>query len=95
MYEPRDGEWAAQQEGQIRALLRGSPVAAQLAIVNCQQTICRVVLERAPEDAFKQLLQVRGLPDLTGLNPNTPYSYRAGQLSVYFTRRSAIIATSP
>lgn len=95
VYEPRDGEWAAQQEGQIRDLLRGSPLAAQLAIVNCQQTICRVVLERAPADAFKQLLQVHGLPDLTGLNPNTPYSYRAGQLSVYFTRRSAIIATSP
>jgi hypothetical protein len=95
VYEPRDGAWAADQENQIRALLNGSSLASKLAIVNCQQTICRVVLEGAPEDAFKQLLQVHGLPDISGLNPNTPYSYRAGQLSVYFARRSAIVAPSP
>lgn len=86
--EPRDGAWASEQERLIRFTLRVSPAAANLAMVNCQQTICRVVLEQAEPDAFKQLVAVPELAQISGLSPTSPYSYRSGQLSVYFARRA-------
>jgi hypothetical protein len=93
-HEPRDGAWAANEERLIRFSLRATPLNQQLALVNCQQTICRMVFERAEPDAFKQLVQNPELVKITGISSASPYSYRSGQLSVYFARRSAIIEGS-
>jgi hypothetical protein len=90
-HEPRDGAWAANEERLIRFSLRATPLNQQLSLVNCQQTICRMVFERAQPDAFKQLAQNPELAKITGISSASPYSYRSGQLSVYFARRSAII----
>jgi len=90
-HEPRDGAWAANEERLIRFSLRATPLNQQLALVNCQQTICRMVFERTQPDAFKQLVQNPELVKITGISSASPFSYRSGQLSVYFARRSAII----
>jgi hypothetical protein len=82
--EPRDGEWAVAQEQRIRELFRDQPLAEKVAIVNCQQTVCRIVLETGSNDGWQQLLQVPGLTQQTKLAPQSPYSLRSGQLSVYF-----------
>ena len=90
-HEPRDGAWAQEQERLLRFSMRTSPLTQHLALVNCQQTICRMVFERAESDAFKQLVQTPELAQVTGLSAASPFSYRSGQLSVYFPRRSAIV----
>jgi hypothetical protein len=94
-HEPRDGAWAAHEERLIRFSLRATPLNQQLSIVNCQQTICRMVFERTDPDAFKQLLEIPELAQVTGLSAKSPFSYRSGQLSVYFPRRSAVVAGAP
>ena len=94
-HEPRDGAWAADQERILRFALRSTPVTQNLSLVNCQQSICRLVLEGADPDAFKKLMEVPELAQITGLTPTSPYSYRSGQLSVYFPRRSAIVGSVP
>jgi hypothetical protein len=85
--EARDGVWAMAEEQRIRAVLSGSAVSPQVALVHCQQTVCRVVLETDSPDAFQQLVQVPGFTAATGVGPSTPYSLRGGQLSVYFDGR--------
>jgi hypothetical protein len=84
--EPRDGDWAPAQERRVRALLEGQPWADKIALVHCQQTTCRIVIEAAADaqNPFTQLIQVPGLSEATGLRSDTPYSLRTGQLSVYF-----------
>jgi hypothetical protein len=56
-------------------------------LVSCQDSVCRLVLQTDNRDAFQQLVQVKGLSELTGITTSTPYSLRSGQLSVYFKRR--------
>jgi hypothetical protein len=85
--EPRDGPWATAEEQRIRSVLGGSAIGEQVALVHCQDTVCRIVLESDSPQAFEQLLQVPGLPAATGLAPGSPYSLRGGQLSVYFHGR--------
>lgn len=82
--EPRDGAWATAQEQRVRAVLGNSAVAKGVALVHCQESVCRIVLQTDTADAFQQLLQVPGLSAATGVGPSTPYSLRGGQLSVYF-----------
>jgi len=93
-HEPRDGTWAANEERLIRFSLRATPLNQQLTLVNCQQTICRMMFERVEPDAFKQLAQIPELVKVTGISSASPFSYRSGQLSVYFPRRSAIVEGS-
>jgi hypothetical protein len=93
--EPRDGEWSMQEEQRIRELLHGQPLSEKVALVNCQQTVCRIVLETGSNDAWQQLLQVPGLAELTKLTPQSPYSLRSGQLSVYFHPGPQAPATKP
>jgi hypothetical protein len=82
--EPRDGEWATAEEQRIRELFHGQELGDKLAIVNCQQTVCRIVLETGSNDGWKELLRVPGLAQETKLAAQSPYSLRSGQLSVYF-----------
>jgi hypothetical protein len=82
--EPRDGEWAPAHEQRIRELLHDAALADKVALVHCQQSVCRIVLETDSPDVWNQLLAVPGLPDETALSPQSPYSLRSGQLSVYF-----------
>lgn len=84
--EVRDASWALPQEQRLRALLRSSPLREEVALVNCLESVCRIVLETESNDAFDRLVEVEGLRDATGLSAGTPYSLRAGQLSVYFRR---------
>jgi hypothetical protein len=85
--ESRDAAWALPEEMALNKLLRSSPVGKQLALVNCIERTCRIVLETDANDAFERLLAVPGLAQATGLSAATPYSLRAGQLSVYLRRR--------
>jgi len=85
--EVRDGPWAMAEEKNLRALLSMSEVAKDVALVSCQDSVCRLVLQTDNRDAFQQLVQVKGLSDTTGITASTPYSLRGGQLSVYFKRR--------
>lgn len=94
-HEPRDGAWAANEERLLRFSLRSTPLNQQLALVNCQQTICRMVFERAEANAFEQLVRNPELVKITGLSAASPHSYRSGQLSVYFARRSVIVEDKP
>jgi hypothetical protein len=94
-HEPRDGAWAANEERLLRFSLRSTPLNQQLALVNCQQTICRMVFERAEANAFEQLVRNPEVVKITGLSAASPHSYRSGQLSVYFARRSAIVEDNP
>jgi len=91
--EPREGPWALAHEQKVRELLRAAPLGQHVALVSCQQTVCRIVIEPAGADAFAQLTQVPGLREATGLGPATPYSLRGGQLSVYF--RPAATGAAP
>lgn len=84
--EPRDGPWAREQEQRVRDLFEGNPLKAQLVLVHCQETICRIVLEGDTNASFKQLLTVPGLRKATAIGPATPFSLRTGQLSVFFRR---------
>ena len=90
--EPRDGAWAPAQEQRVRALLATQPWANEVTVVNCQQTVCRIMLETDPgaTDAFERLLSVPGLREATGIGPTTPYSLRTGELSVYFAPAEAL-----
>jgi hypothetical protein len=83
-HEARDGDWAASHEQRIVALLEQQALRSHVALIHCQQTVCRIVLETEARDAFAQLLQVPGMSAATGLSARSPYSLRAGQLSVYF-----------
>jgi hypothetical protein len=85
--ETRDGPWAMAEEKNLRSVLSMSDIATQVALVSCQGSVCRLVLQTGNPDAFQQLLQVPGLAAMTGLTASTPYSLRGGQLSVYFRRR--------
>lgn len=84
--EPRDGPSATLEEQRILALLRPHPLGKQVALVNCQDRVCRIVLETRSQRAFEELLAVPGIAAATGIGPNTPYSLRSGQLSVYYRR---------
>ncbi len=87
VHEVRDGPWAMAEEKNLRALLSTSEVAKEVMLVSCQDSVCRLVLQTDNRDAFQQLVQVKGLSELTGITTSTPYSLRSGQLSVYFKRR--------
>jgi hypothetical protein len=84
--EPRDGSWARPQEDKVLALFEGHPLQHQVVLVHCQETVCRIVVEGSDAAAFKQLLTVPDLQDVTGIAAGTPYSLRTGQLSVFFRR---------
>jgi hypothetical protein len=84
--ETRDGGWAFEQEQRIRALFANHPLAAHVALLNCQTTVCRLVLEGDAPDLVAQLWYVPNLRRETGLRPDSPYSLRSGQLSLYFQR---------
>jgi hypothetical protein len=88
-HEPRDGAWAEAEEQRLRKLLDKSPLASAVGLVNCQQTMCRLLLESDDYEVYKRLLAVPGFTSLTGLGPSSPYSHRSGQLSVYFAARDA------
>jgi hypothetical protein len=85
--EPRDGDWAMVEEQRVRAVLGNSAVAEQVALVHCQETVCKVVLQTDTPEAFERLLKVPGISAATGIDRSTPYSLRGGQLSVYFRGR--------
>ncbi len=82
--EARDGPWALAEEQRVRALLRGQPLAPDVVLVHCQQSVCRMVLQTDSADAFQQLLQVPGLSAETALDGSSPFSLHGGQLAVYF-----------
>jgi hypothetical protein len=85
--EPRDGAWASAQEERVRSLLAPQDWSNHVAVVDCQQSTCRMVIETDSEttEPFRQLIAVPGLADATGIGSGTPYSMRSGQLSLYFT----------
>jgi hypothetical protein len=91
--EPRDGVWARAEERRIADLFAGHPLGRQLSMLNCQDSVCRIVLETQSKDAFDQLLEVPGLMEATGLSRQTPYSLRSGQLSVFYRRADAARAS--
>ncbi|MFI5308563.1 MAG: hypothetical protein ACHQ53_14485 [Polyangiales bacterium] len=93
--EPRDGEWALAEEQRVRELLRDQPLAKDVVLVHCQQTVCRMVLESDSPDIFKQLIDVPGLREETSLGPQTPYSLQSGQLAVYFRKPEATAQAAP
>jgi hypothetical protein len=82
--EARDGVWAPAHEQSVRALLRDRDLNEKVALVHCQASVCRIVLQTDSNAAFTQLLDVPGLREETALGPQSPYSLRSGQLSVYF-----------
>jgi hypothetical protein len=86
IHEPRDGTWAIEQEQRVRQLFRDQPLREQLVFVHCQQTLCRIVLQDSEPQLYERLLAVPGLREETGLEPQTPFSLRSGQLIVYFER---------
>lgn len=88
-HEPRDGLWAEGEERHLRDLLARSGLASEVGLVNCQETLCRVLLESDDHDLYARLLAVPGWTELTGLGPGSTYSHRSGQLSVYFSRRGS------
>jgi len=85
-HEARNGAWAFEQEQRIRALFTNHPLAAHVALLNCQTTVCQLVLEGDAPDLVAQLWYVPNLQRETGLRPDSPYSLRSGQLSLYFQR---------
>jgi hypothetical protein len=91
-HEPRDGVWAEAAEHRLRTLLDKSPLASSVGLVNCQQTMCRLLFESDDYELYQRLLAVPGLSSLTGLGPSSAYSHRSGQLSVYFLGRDAVQA---
>jgi hypothetical protein len=86
--ETRDGTWAFAQEQRVRALFANHPLAAHVVLLNCQTSVCQLVLEGNAPDLVAQLWYVPNLRRETGLGPNSPYSFRGGQLSLYFERAS-------
>jgi hypothetical protein len=92
--EARDGEWAEAEEQRLRDMLDKEAWSDEVGLVHCQQTLCRIVLETDVDarNAFQQLIGVPGLREATGLGPDTPYSLRSGQLSVYFRARAGAAA---
>jgi hypothetical protein len=88
-HEPRDGAWADGEEQRLRAVLGSSPLASTVGLVNCQESMCRVLLESDDYDVYSRLLAIPGFRELTGLGPGSAYSHRSGQLSVYFPRRAS------
>ncbi len=84
--EPRDGGWALAEETRLGQLIQKHPISRQLALLNCQESVCRIMLETKSKDAFEQLLSVPGLAEATGLSSSSPFSLRSGQLSVYYRR---------
>ena len=91
--EPRDGAWAVAEEQRTRSLIQKHPISKQLALLNCQDSVCRILLETKSKDAFEQLLSVPGLAAATGLSASSPHSLRSGQLSVYYRRADAAAAS--
>jgi hypothetical protein len=85
--EPRDGHWAEVEEERLRAMLAGTSLAASVALVNCQETLCRLMFESDDHAMYRTLLSAPGFKEATGLGDGSPYSHRSGQLSVYFSRR--------
>jgi hypothetical protein len=85
-HETRDGVWAFEQEQRIPALFANHPLAAHVVLLNCQTTVCQLVLEGDAPDLVAQLWYVPNLRRETGLRPDSPYSLRGGQLSLYFQR---------
>jgi hypothetical protein len=85
--EARDGAWASAQEQRVRALLEPQAWSDHVAVLNCQQSTCRMVIETdsVTREPFDQLLAVPGLSDATGIASGTPYSLHNGQLALYFT----------
>jgi hypothetical protein len=92
--EVRDGDWASAQEERLNELLNNQTFADEVGLVHCQQTLCRIVLESDMDakNTFQKLIGIPGLHEQTGLGPDTPYSLRSGQLSVYFRAREATSA---
>jgi len=88
-HEPRDGAWAEGEEQRLRGLLDHSPLASAVGLVNCQESLCRVLLESDDYDVYSRLLAIPGFTELTGLGPGSAYSHRSGQLSVYFSPRGS------
>lgn len=85
--EERDPLWAPEMEQRVQALFDQQPwLAPELALLNCQSSTCRLVVEDMRPEQAEQLLYLPGLRALTGLGPGSPYSLRAGQLSLYFRR---------
>lgn len=87
--EARDGSWAQEQERRVGALFANRAIETNLVLLNCQRTICRLVLEGSQPDLFAQLLHIPKLQMETGLGTQSPYSLRGGQLSLYFRRDGA------
>ena len=85
-YEARDGQWARPKEKRLRDLIRAAGLAEQVVVVNCRTTVCRIQLAVGEGEGLQQLLDVPGGASELGLSEDTPYSLRAGQLSVYGKR---------
>jgi hypothetical protein len=92
--EPRDGVWATAEETRLAQLIQQHPISKELALLNCQDSVCRIMLETKSKDAFERLLSVPGLAEATGLSSSSPYSLRSGQLSVYYRRTDTATASS-
>ena len=88
-HEPRDGEWAEAEEERLRAMLAATPFASAVGLVNCQETVCRLLFESDDNLLYDRLLASRAFTQATGLSRSSPYSHRSGQLSVYFQRRGS------
>ena len=82
--ESRNGDWALPEEQRLRGLLRGRPIAKQLALLNCQDTVCKIVLDGVSREAVSELLNVPGLREEARLDARSPYSLRGGQLTLFF-----------
>lgn len=82
--DARDEARAEHTEHELRQLFKDHPLANKLAVLNCQTEICRLVLEDIGSEDVSELLYLPGLRRLTGLGPDSPYSLRAGQFSLYF-----------
>jgi hypothetical protein len=82
--ETRDGAWAMQQERRVSALFTNHELAPHVVLLNCQTTVCQLVLEGDAPDLVTQLWYVPNIQRETGLRPQSPYSLRSGQLSLYF-----------
>jgi hypothetical protein len=85
--EPRNAVWAAAEEQRVRTLVHGQAVDSKVALVHCQESVCRLVMDTDSSDSFTQLVQTPGIAQATGLSAQSPYSLREGQLSVLFRPR--------
>jgi hypothetical protein len=93
--EPRNDEWANAQEHRIRGLLQSAALYKKVALINCQDTVCRIVLDGVTPSAFDEILRVPGLREETKLDPQSPYSLRGGQLTLYFAPGAPTLFSTP